>query len=178
MQHIVSESEYAYMVAVDNGRPVTTSMKVAEYFGKRHGDVLRAVQSIECSREFSQRNFALAEYLDRQGKPRPMYNMTKDGFMFLVMGFTGKKASAIKEAYINAFNWMADRLRSYDFRRNEVVAQYKAEQHTASICGRGLNRWKYVSRDLEETMDQLEIEGQLTMPFLEFDREASNEVAA
>lgn len=178
MQHIITEAEYAHMVAAENGRPVTTSMKVAEYFGKRHADVLRAVQSIECSREFSQRNFAPAEYLDRQGKPRPMYNMTKDGFMFLVMGFTGKKASAIKEAYINAFNWMADRLRSYDFRRNEVSALYKAEQHTGSLCGRGLNRWKYVKRDLEDEMEKIEVEGQLSIPFLDFERSASNEEVA
>lgn len=38
--------------------------------------------------------------------------MTKDGFMFLIMGFTGKKAAQIKEAYINAFNQMANQLRS------------------------------------------------------------------
>lgn len=36
--------------------------------------------------------------------------MDKDGFMFLVMGFTGQKAAQIKVAYINAFNWMAERL--------------------------------------------------------------------
>ena len=38
--------------------------------------------------------------------------MTKDGFMFLVMGFTGKKAAQIKEAYINAFNQMSTKLSS------------------------------------------------------------------
>ena len=36
--------------------------------------------------------------------------MDKDGFMFLVMGFTGQKAAQVKEAYINAFNWMSEKL--------------------------------------------------------------------
>lgn len=86
----------------------TDSLKVADAFGKRHGDIIRAIKSIDCSLEFSQRNFALAEYLDEQGKTRPMYEMTKDGFIFLVMGFTGAKAAQVKEAYILAFNQMAD----------------------------------------------------------------------
>ena len=42
--------------------------------------------------EFSAHNFVLAKYIDEQGKPRPEYLMTKDGFMFLVMGYTGEKA--------------------------------------------------------------------------------------
>ncbi len=39
-----------------------------------------------------------------------MFEMTKDGFVFLVMGFTGKKAAAFKEAYIAEFNRMEERL--------------------------------------------------------------------
>ncbi len=48
----------------------------------------------------------MSEYTDNTGRKLQSYEMTKDGFMFLVMGFTGKKAAAIKEAYINAFNEM------------------------------------------------------------------------
>lgn len=88
----------------------TDSLKIADVFGKRHGDIIRALKNIDCSTEFSERNFALAEYIDEQGKPRPMYEMTKDGFIFLAMGFTGAKAAQIKEAYINAFNQMAELL--------------------------------------------------------------------
>jgi ribosome maturation protein Sdo1 len=44
-------------------------------------------------------------YQDGKGEARPAYEMTKDGFIFVVMGFTGAKAAATKEAYINAFNW-------------------------------------------------------------------------
>ena len=90
----------------------TTSLKVAKYFQRNHRDVLRALRELECSAEFSVRNFALTEYIDTQGKPRPMYEMTKNGFVFLVMGFTGKQAALFKESYIAAFDEMSDFIKS------------------------------------------------------------------
>ena len=109
----------------------TDSLKVADAFGKQHSHVIRAIEKNllkkslalnsegnELSRsifglaEFSALNFELANYIDEQGKPRPMYEMTKDGWMFLVMGFTGEKAAQIKIAFINAFNAMATLLQN------------------------------------------------------------------
>ena len=55
--------------------------------------------------------------------------MTKDGFIFLVMDFTGKAAAQIKEAYINAFNWMAEQLikmqHSYMKQHNDLMLDLK-----------------------------------------------------
>lgn len=99
------------LVSLANGRVTTSSIIVAQHFNKRHGDVLRAIRNLECSREFSERNFASAEYEDEQNKPRQCYIITKDGFMFLVMGFTGKEAALWKERFINAFNEMEASLR-------------------------------------------------------------------
>ncbi len=90
----------------------TTSLLVAEKFKKRHDDVLKKLRSLECSADFTARNFAVSEYKDSSGKSNTMYEMTKDGFIFLVMGFTGKAAAQVKEAYINAFNLMMDALRN------------------------------------------------------------------
>jgi Rha family phage regulatory protein len=110
MTTLVAQNFDSFVFA-QNDEIKTTSLLVAEKFGKLHKDVLRKIHSLECSNEFSQRNFAPAEYLDEQGKPRTMYEMTKDGFMFLVMGFTGKAAAEIKENYINAFNFMLAKLK-------------------------------------------------------------------
>ncbi|AWK13289.1 Rha family transcriptional regulator [Candidatus Fukatsuia symbiotica] len=102
-------------VIINNGKAVTTSQAVAGYFSKLHKDVLKKVDTLNCSFEFNERNFTPVEYTDAKGEKRPMYEMTKDGFMFLVMGFTGKKAAIFKEAYIAEFNRMEAEL--YDTSR-------------------------------------------------------------
>ena len=105
---LLSPASLSPSVSLHYGRPATTSLEVAKFFGKRHTDVLRDVNnfSANCPEEFSQRNFASAEYSDEQGKPRPMFILYRDGFMLLVMGYTGKKALGMKLAYIEAFNRM------------------------------------------------------------------------
>lgn len=103
------------LVAVENERAVTTSLRVAEVFSKQHKDVLKAVKSLDCSEEFRERNFALSKIDYQNGnikKQLPMYYITRDGFMFLVMGFTGKTAAKWKEAYIKAFNEMEAKIRA------------------------------------------------------------------
>lgn len=93
-------------VAIVNGKITTTSNQVAKHFGKQHTHVLRAIKNLECSPEFTASNFGLSEYADSTGRTLPAYTMTRDGFSFLCMGFTGKEAAKWKEAYINAFNAM------------------------------------------------------------------------
>ena len=103
------------LVEAKNGQAVTSSLVVADYFHKEHGKVLRAINQLECSMNFRQANFGLSEYAKKNGnvsKTYPMYYMTRDGFTFLAMGFTGKVAAQFKEAYIAAFNEMEEKLRS------------------------------------------------------------------
>jgi len=90
----------------ENGRLWVTSLVVAQDFGKEPKHVNEAVKNLDCSEEFSRSNFRLSEYTDGRGKQQPMYKMTRDGFTFLAMGFTGKEAARFKEAYIQAFNEM------------------------------------------------------------------------
>lgn len=110
-------------------KPMTDSRRVAEYFDKRHADVLRDIGNLECSKEFTERNFALSYYKDNTGKRNPMRVMTFDGFMFLCMGYTGKKAAAIKERYIKAFNEMRQQINAL------VVAKTEFKDLTEAIKG-------------------------------------------
>lgn len=87
-------------------KPVTSSRKVAETFGKEHYNVLRDIEELECSVGFRALNFEVSSYKSKQNKKMPEYIMTKDGFTFLVMGYRGKKAARFKEAYIQRFNEM------------------------------------------------------------------------
>jgi Rha family phage regulatory protein len=98
-------------VELVNGQPMVSSLTVAEHFRKRHCHVLRDIEAIECSPAFRQSNFGSAGFLDAQGKPRKAIRMTRDGFMFLVMGYTGPQAARIKEAYIQRFNELEARLK-------------------------------------------------------------------
>ncbi|EEV0032072.1 transcriptional regulator [Escherichia coli] len=98
-------------ITIANGRAVTSSLAVAEYFRKPHKDVLAKISRLDCSAEFTERNFSPSEYTDSTGRKLPMYQITKNGFVFLVMGFTGKKAAAFKEAYIAEFDRMEKELR-------------------------------------------------------------------
>ena len=123
----------------------TTSILVAEKFNKRHSDVIRALSNLECSPEFTERNFALCfKNNDLQnGKQQKYYKMTKDGFVFLVMGFTGKQAAKFKEEYINAFNEMHDCITREQTalysQFNQALIEYEKFTELASQAGRTLS---------------------------------------
>ncbi len=91
-----------------NGEMVVSSREVAENFGKEHSKVLRTIQEkIEVSPILaSPQYFIESTYLDKSNRQSKEYLMTRDGFSFLVMGFTGAKADEWKLKYIEAFNKM------------------------------------------------------------------------
>lgn len=133
----MSEITFIPSVEIINGNVRTTSLKVAEHFGKRHDTVLRAIQNLECSDDFKLRNFAeVTREVERPGRGTiacHMYEMTRDGFTFVAMGFTGKEAARWKEAYINAFNRMEAELRGQvDHPLLESPTLTASEQQTLS----------------------------------------------
>ncbi len=110
----IVHSNVSNLVSIQNGKPATTSKVIADTFGKRHADVIRAVKNLECTKEFNERNYAFIQIDVNLGDGRmrqdPAYSITKDGFMFLAMGFTGKEAAKWKEQFITAFNTMESEL--------------------------------------------------------------------
>lgn len=110
------------------GQITTTSQQIAAHFGKRHDTVLRAIRNLECSPEYHARNFAemVTEIEIGSGATRksPAYRMTRDGFVFLAMGFTGKEAAQWKEAYITAFNKMEQELLARNTRPHNPAIDY------------------------------------------------------
>lgn len=99
------------LVTIQNGKAITTSLKVAEVFEKEHYNVIKAIKGLECSNEFAGVNFNVSEYTDSTGRTLPMFELTRDGFTFLAMGFTGAKAAQFKEDYIKAFNKMEQEIK-------------------------------------------------------------------
>ena len=97
------------------------SMDVGEFFGKRHNDVMRTIRDlIEAAEGEHARKIALMfrptarEVAIGNGAKRldPCYDMNRDGFTLLAMGFTGAKALRFKLLYIEAFNAMEELLHS------------------------------------------------------------------
>ncbi len=113
----VQAVDFTSFVFASNDEIKTTSLLVAEKFGKQHKNVLATIDKIltQVSDSFGKLNFKPTEYVQNNNLGIPvsyrMFEMTKDGFMILVMGFTGVPAMAIKENYINAFNFMVEKLR-------------------------------------------------------------------
>ncbi len=112
----VNQSLPSPVVFERSGEVRTTSRDVAELFGKNHRDVLRAMDSlIQDAPELAEgglRNFEQTPYIEPStGQTYRQYEMTRDGFTLLAMGFTGKKALKFKLAYIEAFNRMEQALR-------------------------------------------------------------------
>jgi len=87
---------------IDNN--MVSSRIVAERFDKEHKSVLLAIRNLECSEEFIGNNFKPNDYLTANGRTTTEFLLTRDGFTYLAMGFTGKSAAIWKENYIKAFN--------------------------------------------------------------------------
>lgn len=99
------------LVFIENGQAVTDSLKVAEVFKKDHKNVLKDIRELGCSEEFGRLNFEQSTYVNAQNKEMPMYYMSKKGFTLLAMGYTGKEAMKFKEAYIEQFEEMEEKLK-------------------------------------------------------------------
>lgn len=102
--------------SLDN-KALTTSVLVAEKFGKRHADVIRNIKSMILANAILRRLYVSDTYIDDQGKNRPLYIMNRDGFTLLAMGFAGRDALDFKIEYIDAFNKMEESLK-----RDSVLA--------------------------------------------------------
>ena len=98
----------------DNGILTVSSLQVAEDFEKEHRNVIQSIAKLITEiqpAENSARYFLSSSYVDAKGENRKCYNLTRDGFSLLVMGFTGKKALEWKLKYIEAFNLMEQKIR-------------------------------------------------------------------
>lgn len=125
-----------------------TSLDVAKVFGKQHKHILELIGEKFNNNEiknFCEPNFRLSFKTRKiegfRGKERkyPYYQLTKDGFSFIAMGLTGRKADKFKIEFINAFNEMKNIIRSnnqttnysdYEFikKQNEILNQITCTQ--------------------------------------------------
>lgn len=102
------------LVVMKNKQAVTTSLNVAEVFGKSHRHVLEAIDELK---KGVAENWADLFYEDTYVHPQNKQTyrqiiMNRDGFTLLAMGFTGQKALQFKLQYIDAFNQMENHIKN------------------------------------------------------------------
>lgn len=110
------------LVFEKDGKVLVSSRKIAEKFNKEHRDVLRAIRDLSSKKpNFTKREFTLSNYLDSTGRRLPMYELTRDGFTFLIMNFSGEKVLDWKIKYLEAFNAMEKKLLSKPMTQAEII---------------------------------------------------------
>ena len=92
------------------GKLTVSSLQIAESFEKQHKHVLETIENIKAENSAVTPMFIENTYKAGTGKAYKCYDITRDGFSLLVMGFTGKKALEWKLKYIEAFNVMEQQL--------------------------------------------------------------------
>lgn len=170
---VVNGYDFREFIFLSGTESATDTFKVAKAFGKGHKDVMRKARNVikSCSPDFAERNFTLCYENNelQNGKPQPFYRMTKNGWTMLVFSFTGAAAFAFKEAYIAAFDWMADLVaqgkHNLEAERNALMLEYMKEKDVASMSGRLLRRWgKEKKPQLLARIEQIEQAGQIALP--------------
>ncbi|MCG0636034.1 antirepressor [Lactiplantibacillus plantarum] len=151
------------LVIMKNKQAVTSSLQVAEVFDKQHKNVVQAIEnkldSAENSAQYDSM-FSKGFYKDRSGKSNPMYYMNRDGFAFIVMGFTGHKADNFKLQYIKAFNEMEDQVKfqvpstlpealrlAADQAEKISVLQPKADYTDSMLANKGLETISMIAKN-------------------------------
>lgn len=96
-------------LSTHDGRVVISSLAVADILERRHKDILTSIRELladDTDSESTGQTFRPVEYVDAKGEYRPAYEMSRDGFVFLVSRFTGSKAFSIIKSYVEKFNEM------------------------------------------------------------------------
>lgn len=114
----------------ESGIPCVSSLQVAEDFGKKHKDVLRAIENLTAQNCATKSLYFESTYENR-GKNYKCYDLTRDGFSLLVMGFTGKEALDWKLRYIDAFNRMEQTVKAQPNMIEQLRAQAAADRAAA-----------------------------------------------
>ncbi|EAH5741465.1 Rha family transcriptional regulator [Campylobacter jejuni] len=136
----------------------TNSLFVAKVFNKNHAHILRAIENLPQD-EFNALNFNAVSYKASNGKINPCYNLTRDAFSLLVMGFTGQKAYKWKIEFIKAFNEMEKRLRNIEYEKHDKLAFHQSLGYKSQLEQQKTNfnnEIKALKYDLIQTKEELD----------------------
>lgn len=146
----------------ENNQALTSSLLVAEKFGKEHKHVLDAIRELiqGCAENSADPMFVETIYVNEQNRQEyPMFIMNRDGFTLLAMGFTGKKAMRFKLDYIAAFNAMEKALKE----QQKPLSQLEILVQSAQALLEQSKRIENVEKRLDAMEQEREENGQLLL---------------
>jgi Rha family phage regulatory protein len=111
------------ILSQDDGIVTADSREIADHFEKEHRHVLRDIDTLKEDVPNFGQMFLAGIYLDSYGREQRKYDMTRDGFSLLAMGFTGSKALSWKLAYIKAFNALEAKAKTPRSAAEQLLAQ-------------------------------------------------------
>lgn len=131
------------------------SLDLAKVFKKRHDNIIQTIENLPQD-EFKTLNFEISSSIRKNGlfeKDTKFYNLTRDGFSLLVMGFTGEKAYKWKIEFIKAFNEMEKRLRNIEYEKHYKLAFHQSLGYKSQLAQQKEkyeNKIKALKYDLEK----------------------------
>ena len=142
-------------IRLEGETPVVNTVALADYFKKRHRDVLRDVENV-CAkvRERSAQWFRpvlTARSVPKGGTRQDRsFDVTEEGYVILVMGWTGAEAMARKVAYMDAFNSMRKTLQT----RADPMETLKDPAKVLELLGSYASRLQLATAATEQAVMQ------------------------
>lgn len=143
-----------------DGQLVVTSRQIAEDFGKRNSHVVEAIENkiesltAENSEVEISKLFIPTTY-NHNGNEYKEYLLTRDGFTFIVMGFTGAKADAWKLKYIEAFNKMEEAIKGQALNTSELSPELQMFKQIFDTVAKQQLENKQIKEEIKETKEEI-----------------------
>ena len=141
----VMKGTVAPIVEIVDGIPTVLSTNVAAVFEKRNDNVIRDIEEILRALPENRKDNFIETQIERPSNlgrgtvKSKAYRLTRDGFTFLVMGYTGEKAARFKWAYIDDFNRQQALLENKAFPQTQPERIVLATDSLAESVLRGLS---------------------------------------
>ena len=169
MQGLVQRSEIGSKIVL-----ATTSLKIAEVFGKLHKNVIRDIESLIKTGKFSEQSFGLVDYKDKKGELRKMYLLDQDFADFMYKKYEGLGRAHYSQKEKIALSTI-EQLLGITLERQYRVGQYRIDgydpvnnvayeidedHHTPeSAKKRDKNREDFIRSELGCTFKRIDVSG-------------------
>jgi Rha family phage regulatory protein len=122
-QLMIPLDEATRLIQVEGGEPTTTSLIIAEEFGRRHNDVLREIESLAKDETIDVRDFAPISYIDTMNREQRAYKLNERSALTAMPFIGGKKSREGQKRLVDGFLAMRKELTRRTIQKHDAVWQ-------------------------------------------------------